>query len=100
MFVGYYIITKNCKGQEIAPQVGYTGPISKGTPVVCTYFDQHGMEFAMGDDLVEFRLTKPCPILPACSCDICDKIVATKELTNHKQNDINCRRLKEILQGD
>ena len=96
MFQAFYIITEHCKGEEIAPRVGYTGPIAKDTPVVMTYFDETGMEFVMDDDLIEFRLSKPCPIEPACSCDICGKIIKTKDLTKHKKTDRNCK----LIQGE
>jgi len=95
MFEGFYITIADCQGMEVAPDQGFNGLIKAGTPIACTYFDEHGMEF-IDKEHGEFRLTKPCPIVPACSCDICGKIVATRDLECHKGTDENCGRIAEI----
>lgn len=95
MFEGFYITIADCKGMEVAPDTGYSGLIVAGTPIACTYFDEHGMEF-IDKEHGEFRLTKPCPIVVACSCDICGKIVATRDLECHKGTDDNCLRIAEM----
>lgn len=109
---GFYIITEDCIGEATHPD-GWSGPIEKGTPVFITYFDEYGMEFSTGNDVVtgnrqdgtqirqqvEFRLEKPCPVVPACSCDICSEIVPTNSLQMHKDTNRNCKNIQNSMEG-
>ena len=108
MFQGFYLITEDCVGERTHPD-GWTGPIQKGTPVVMTYFDEQGMEFIIQDEhetshyhfqseVHEFRLEKPCPVVAACSCPHCGKIVPTVTIKMHIEMDENCRRIRETKQ--
>ena len=103
---GFYIITEDCIGEATHPD-GWSGPIEKGTPVFMTYFDEYGMEFNDGTEVYwrcanrrkEFRLNKPCPVVPACSCDICSEIVPTNSLQMHKDTNRNCKNIQNSMEG-
>ena len=108
MFQGFYIITEDCIGEKTNPS-GWTGKIKEGTPVAMTYFDETGMEFTTGEIveeanyrdgleriMKEFRLEKPCPVVAACSCPHCGKIVPTVTIKMHIETDENCRRIWEM----
>lgn len=95
MIQGFYIITKDSKAIEIAPDIGYKGIIKAGTVAVLTYFDEYGMEFQAGE--MVFRLESHCSTIAACTCDFCGKIIPTKDLIEHKHNDENCIRVSTVL---
>jgi hypothetical protein len=104
MFQGFYIVIEDCDAIKTHPN-GWSGRVLAGTPIVLTYFDEYGMEFLATDISIlnttkEFRLKKPCPIIAACSCDICGKIVATVDLENHKKGDDNCSRISDLKHLD
>lgn len=90
MIQGFYITTKDCQGKKIHPD-SWEGEIKKGTPLTLTYFDEYGMEFS--DGLHEFRLTTPCPVVPAASCPICSKIVPSNLIKEHQDTDDNCQKI-------
>ena len=96
MIQGFYITSEDCQGYPIAPDTGYNGIIPKGIPIALTYFDEYGCEF-IDDDHGVFRLDRPCPVVSACSCDICGKIVATADIELHKTTDDNCKNIKKSL---
>ena len=98
MFQGFYITTEDCIGEATYPG-GWSGPVGENTPVVMVYFDEQGMEFMASvylDSPVTFRLQKPCPVVAACSCPHCGKIVPTVTIKMHIETDENCRRIWEM----
>lgn len=104
MIQGFYITTEDCIGEAVAPD-SWEGPIKKGTPIAMIYFDERGMEFIDGSECIDdahncvqktFRLVKPCPVVAACSCPYCSKIVPTSEIQKHVDTDSNCMRVRGI----
>jgi len=108
MFQGFYLLIEDVVGQETCPD-GWSGKVEMNTPLALVYFDETGMEFTTGEMVKEgnrqdgtervlvqeFRLPKPCPVVAACSCPHCGKIVPTETLSNHIQYDLNCHRIRE-----
>lgn len=97
MFQGFYILTKDVEGLPCDPD-GWSGLVKKGTPLAMTYFDEYCLEFITGEVAcdalpIEFMLRKPCPVVAACSCPHCGKIVPTVTIKMHIETDDNCRRI-------
>lgn len=90
MIQGFYLTTSNCYGKPIAPE-SWEGDIKKGTPLTLCSFDEYGMEFSDGTNT--FRLTKPCPIVPAASCPICGEVVPSNMIKDHQEVSENCKRV-------
>ena len=91
MIQGFYITTKDCYGEQVCP-ISWYGDIKKDTPLTLTYFDETGMEFSDGTN--QFRLTKPCPVVPAASCPICGEVVPSNTIKEHQETNENCRRIQ------
>ena len=90
-----YILTEDVNAHGVCPKEygGWEGVVKKGTPVVLTHFECYSMDF--WDGYNHFQLGKPCPVVPACSCDICSEIIPTTELANHKATSRNCKLCAE-----